>query len=375
MGNTMTPTTCDMFDAYNVDARLFKQSKGQLQISASSLTFEIKSLFTNKNNSQSPSEPIIWPLTGIRRYGYHKNIFLFECGRRCPNGEGLYAFMTNKARRLNDSVHKAIINSTTQPCNLQPSISREANRNGKKLLTKINSILTTDTILTTDAESMNYTCLNDGSSSNYIGTTATERTTSYEDNTMTDNTIYYRMLGACNQSPSGLQEHPTEARSSYYVNDDIVRLPVNLNFLNSNDTEYNNYVNSDLIDPRILAITKKFTKNLSEHKADNRAGQATSTSDYYVPTLNYIVPEKMIKPTTGTTMDEEGDGEVNYVKQGRLEMITDRAKVTNARLGGTKQKAEAINYVVIDKDKTPAAQFSQKQVDSKRSEYFRFPKH
>lgn len=369
----MTPTTCDIFDVYNVDARLFKQSKGQLQISASSLTFEIKSLFTNKNNNQRASEPIVWPLTGIRRYGYHKNIFLFECGRRCPNGEGLYAFMTNKARRLNDSVHKAIIDSTTQPCNLQ--IPREANRNGKKLLTKINSILTTDTILTTDAESMNYTSLNDGSSSNYVGTTATERTTSYdENNTMTDNTIYYRMLGAGNQNPSGLQEHPTEARSSYYVNDDIVRLPVNLNFLNSNDTEYNNYVNSDLIDPRILAITKKFTKHLSEHKANNRVGQATS-SEYYVPTLNYIVPEKMIKPTTGTAMNEEGDGEVNYVKQGRLEMIADGANVTKARVGGTKERVEAIDYVVIDKDKTPAAQFSQKQVDNRRTEYFHFPKH
>ena len=345
MGNSVTSDQ-NVFDVYNVDAGLFKQSKGQIQITNSSLAFEIKSFFTHKDSDRPGStEPMVWPLVGIRRYGFHKNIFLFECGRRCPKGEGLYAFMTNKAKHLNESLHKAIINSTTQPCNLQPSVARE-NKNGKKLLTKIDSILTTETILNNEADS-----LNEREESNYDANTSTNRTRSYEEsNTITDNTIYYSMSKVNNNQ--SLQA--IDARSGYYVNEDVIRLPVNLNFLATN-SEYNNYVNSDLIDPRILAITKKFTKQLKEHKTNNMAS------------LNYVIPEKFV------VTEKPIENDLNYIEQNHLDVLNKKSKNVAKKLDNDKQ-FDVIDYVVIDKDKTPAAQYSQKQIDNRRMEYQRFQK-
>ena len=50
----------------------------------------------------------VWPLKYLRKYGCDRDIFSFEAGRKCPGGEGLYAFSTKKASQLFDIVARNI---------------------------------------------------------------------------------------------------------------------------------------------------------------------------------------------------------------------------------------------------------------------------
>ena len=50
----------------------------------------------------------MWPLKYLRKYGCDRDIFSFEAGRKCPGGEGLYAFSTKKASQLFDIVARNI---------------------------------------------------------------------------------------------------------------------------------------------------------------------------------------------------------------------------------------------------------------------------
>jgi hypothetical protein len=86
------------FKVHNVDAKLFKHSKGLLKITSDEMI-----LYQDNQNL------IHWPLNGIRRYGYYQNIFLFESGRKCPTGEGLYAFKCKIADKLNSTLHKTLL--------------------------------------------------------------------------------------------------------------------------------------------------------------------------------------------------------------------------------------------------------------------------
>jgi len=46
-----------------------------------------------------PSTSVGWPLNTIRKFGTSNDgkWFMFEAGRRAPNGEGVYAFKTDEA--------------------------------------------------------------------------------------------------------------------------------------------------------------------------------------------------------------------------------------------------------------------------------------
>lgn len=158
MGNNCSPTNLDSytsstFDVYNVDAQLFKHSKGKIQITNTNL------ILLHENPEP---EPMKWPLTGVRRYGFHKNIFLFECGRKCPSGEGLFAFKCNKAKRLNDSLHKAIVNNATQLFNLQETTPRTVENSNHSI--NMNSAATTYSLANTEND---YTLLNEPEEPNH----------------------------------------------------------------------------------------------------------------------------------------------------------------------------------------------------------------
>ncbi|XP_055333136.1 fibroblast growth factor receptor substrate 3-like [Paramacrobiotus metropolitanus] len=41
-----------------------------------------------------------WPIRSIRRYGCEKNLFIFESGRRCATGPGVYQLKTKDAKKI-----------------------------------------------------------------------------------------------------------------------------------------------------------------------------------------------------------------------------------------------------------------------------------
>ena len=51
---------------------------------------------------RNPERAVFWPLNTIRGFGtsYDGKLFMFRAGRRAPNGEGVYAFKTDEARRI-----------------------------------------------------------------------------------------------------------------------------------------------------------------------------------------------------------------------------------------------------------------------------------
>lgn len=56
-----------------------------------------------------------WPLKFLRKYGCDGDVFTFEAGRKCPGGEGLYAFSTKKANILFEIVARNINQGNLQP--------------------------------------------------------------------------------------------------------------------------------------------------------------------------------------------------------------------------------------------------------------------
>lgn len=56
-----------------------------------------------------------WPLKYLRKYGCDGDVFTFEAGRKCPGGEGLYAFSTKKASLLFEMVARNINQGNLQP--------------------------------------------------------------------------------------------------------------------------------------------------------------------------------------------------------------------------------------------------------------------
>ncbi len=56
--NNLSSYASSYFDVYNVDAKLFKHSKGKIEITSNSL------ILYHQNEQ---IEPVDWPLNGVRR--------------------------------------------------------------------------------------------------------------------------------------------------------------------------------------------------------------------------------------------------------------------------------------------------------------------
>lgn len=87
----------NIFQVSNVDDLGNRLSSGQLEINDTELVLY-----------QRGKEPIRWPLKTLRRYGYERQVFSFETGRRCPTGPGIYAFSCRRADKLFNYVQSHI---------------------------------------------------------------------------------------------------------------------------------------------------------------------------------------------------------------------------------------------------------------------------
>lgn len=80
----------------NEDKRLVQ--KGHLEVSITEL------IYTDLNSNDRWN----WPLRYLRKYGCDGEVFSFEAGRKCPGGEGLYAFSSKRASKIFELVARNI---------------------------------------------------------------------------------------------------------------------------------------------------------------------------------------------------------------------------------------------------------------------------
>lgn len=71
---------------------------------------------------QGKKQTIQWPIRTLRRYGFECNIFSFEAGRRCPTGEGIFAFRCVQAEQL-----FRLLQANIQVIRLYLQLNRELN--------------------------------------------------------------------------------------------------------------------------------------------------------------------------------------------------------------------------------------------------------
>lgn len=289
------------YDVYNVDAKLFKHSKGQIHITKEELILNYKNALD--------TEPIKWPLKGLRRYGYHKDIFLFECGRRCPTGQGLFAFKCNKAKRLNDSLQKAIVNNSTTLIDLN---------HNEQIKPKIKRLI--------------------------------------EDTKSPIPRIAHPYLEPKYPTEHRINEPFTpniQTEPPYYVNDikDLVGIPLGV---------------PDQLDPCILHIvTKSF--NDSNKLNDKTVKQSSSSSSSYSSNHNviYAIPERFndYKHSNKSLIDSN-DSNQQSLSDDSIKLLSKRShnEISSSN-------SSQIEYSVIDPNKGQAIQNSQKQIQNKRMEY------
>jgi fibroblast growth factor receptor substrate 2 len=97
----------NIFQVSNVNDQGDLVSPGQLEVTETELVLH-----------QRGKNPTIWPLRSLRKYGFDSDIFSFECGRRCPTGQGIYAFRCRKAEQLFNIVQHHIVRNSNDESNL-----------------------------------------------------------------------------------------------------------------------------------------------------------------------------------------------------------------------------------------------------------------
>ncbi|XP_065191497.1 fibroblast growth factor receptor substrate 3-like [Sycon ciliatum] len=87
--NGMPVQSQKRFPVRNLDDQNSVVGEGEIEVTATDLILH-----------SSGAAPVRWPLRYLRRYGFDECLFSFESGRRCPTGEGIYAFDTKQAKTI-----------------------------------------------------------------------------------------------------------------------------------------------------------------------------------------------------------------------------------------------------------------------------------
>ena len=95
----------NMFKVININDDKRYVQKGIMEVTAADL------IYTDSRTREQWQ----WPLKFLRKYGCDGNVFSFEAGRKCPGGEGLYAFSTQGASTLFAMVARNINQGNLQP--------------------------------------------------------------------------------------------------------------------------------------------------------------------------------------------------------------------------------------------------------------------
>ena len=107
MGNCVSGSSLEenVFKVKNINDSRDLVQKGLMEVTLTELVY----------TDSATKENWHWPLKYLRKYGCDGDVFTFEAGRKCPGGEGLYAFSTRKASALFELVAKNINLGDLQP--------------------------------------------------------------------------------------------------------------------------------------------------------------------------------------------------------------------------------------------------------------------
>ena len=87
-----------VYEVKNVGDDPSSVQRGFLEVTSTDLIY---------SDSATPRK-YYWPLKFLRRYGCDGDVFSFEAGRRCPGGEGSYAFSTSHALEIRNLIRRNI---------------------------------------------------------------------------------------------------------------------------------------------------------------------------------------------------------------------------------------------------------------------------
>ncbi|CAH8463600.1 unnamed protein product [Dicrocoelium dendriticum] len=118
------------FGAILLDCCLRPVSNGRIALSTTSLLY------------YSSDFKFTWPLWSIRWYGQNGGYFVFESGRKCFSGPGLFLFKCKHAKKLNDCINEQIaklcsLTREIQATNVLSKFPRRAHSVGKALAVEL----------------------------------------------------------------------------------------------------------------------------------------------------------------------------------------------------------------------------------------------
>jgi PTB domain (IRS-1 type) len=263
------------FKVYNVDAKLLKHSKGIIRITNNDMEL-----------CQPNRTPIVWPLNGIRRYGCYRDVFLFECGRKCVTGEGLFAFKCTKAQRLHDTLQASLMRKDTGLIKLSTS-NGTANGTTSSLL---------PIVANTDASPINDT------NNNLVGTA---NGINYGHLSTSSSTHHRDVNIETSDNEAEAQNNHRQQDQPQYVNDlcSIVRIPTNINNGKNDDSLYREIKQ---IHSMIFRTSTGNTAAIAHISAEQSgtSGESTPNLDYVTP--NNIDRERaVVTPTAALTAAEK----------------------------------------------------------------------